>query len=186
MVELSSLWLPILLSAIALFFASFLAWMVLPHHKGDWNPLPEEDAFMSSARGLQLKPGNYCFPHACDSKTMGSPEFIEKQKQGPTGTLQIWDGPPSMGRNLICQFLYFAAVSFCLAYLATIGVPPRPKFMDVFRFVGTAGILAYTAATVPSTIWFRWKLWGYLIDGIAYGLITGIIFAICWPAWPTP
>ena len=35
MVELTSLWLPILLSTVALFFLSFLAWTVLPHHKPD-------------------------------------------------------------------------------------------------------------------------------------------------------
>ena len=42
---LSTLWLPIVLSGVALFFASFLAWMVLPHHKGDFIKLPDEGAF---------------------------------------------------------------------------------------------------------------------------------------------
>jgi len=32
---LLALWLPIVLSAIALFFASFLSWVVLPLHKRD-------------------------------------------------------------------------------------------------------------------------------------------------------
>ena len=36
---LVSLWLPIVLSAVALFFASFLSWMVLQLHKQDWKKL---------------------------------------------------------------------------------------------------------------------------------------------------
>jgi hypothetical protein len=182
MVELSSLWLPILISGIALFLASFLVWTVLPHHANDWKALPNEEAFSSAVRNLNLPKGNYCFPHACDNKEMASPEFQAKQKQGPTGTMQLWGGPPNMGRNMICQFLFFVAVSFCLAYLATLGLRPGATFMDVFRFVGTAGILAYTTATVPSSIWFNWKLAPYVIDGVAYGLITGLIFGFFWPA----
>ena len=46
---LISLWLPILLCAIALFLASFLSWMVVQLHKNDWKKLSNEDAFMSVA-----------------------------------------------------------------------------------------------------------------------------------------
>ena len=53
--------------------------------------------------------------------------------------------------------------------------------MKVFRFVGTAGILAYGAANVPSTIWFKTRLTGNLIDGVLSGLATGLIFAALWP-----
>ncbi len=35
MEPLLDLWLPIVVSAVIVFVASFLAWMVLPHHKGD-------------------------------------------------------------------------------------------------------------------------------------------------------
>ena len=43
-VSLASLWLPILVSAVAVFFVSFLAWMVLPHHKKDINAIADEKA----------------------------------------------------------------------------------------------------------------------------------------------
>ena len=185
MVDLSDLWLPILLSSVALFFASFLAWTVLPHHKRDWLRLPDQEKFSGAIRGLASPPGNYCFPHARDNQEMGSPEFQEKMKQGPAGTIQIWGGAPSMGKNLVFQFLFFLNVSFYLAYLATLGPKIDADFMTVFRFVGTAGILAYSVASVPSAIWFKTKLHGYLLDGIAYGLITGAIFAACWPKGPS-
>ena len=57
MVDLTTLWLPVVLSAVALFFASFLAWMVLPHHKGDWVKLPEEERFENAVRELNLPAG---------------------------------------------------------------------------------------------------------------------------------
>ena len=46
-----SLILPIVISGVALFFASFLSWMVLQLHKQDWVKLAQEDKFMESARG---------------------------------------------------------------------------------------------------------------------------------------
>lgn len=39
---LTSLLLPVLLSGVALFFASFLSWMVLQFHKQDWVKLDKE------------------------------------------------------------------------------------------------------------------------------------------------
>ena len=62
--ELTSLWLPIVLSAVVLFFASFLSWMVLQLHAKDWLKLENEDQFLLAARDAQLKPGNYMFPAA--------------------------------------------------------------------------------------------------------------------------
>ena len=182
MVELTSLWLPIVLSSVVLFFLSFLAWMVLPHHKPDWRGLPEENSFGTALSSLNLPPGNYAFPYCETTAEMKSEAFLERQKQGPNGTLQLWDGPCNMGANLVCQFLFFLATSFCLAYLATLGLQAGADFMTVFRFVGTAGILTYTAAAVPGSIWFKMRLPGYIIDGLMYGLATGAIFAIFWPA----
>jgi hypothetical protein len=39
-----SLWLPILLSAIAVWVASAINWMVMPHHESDYRKFPDEDA----------------------------------------------------------------------------------------------------------------------------------------------
>lgn len=184
-VVVTSLWLPILLTSVALFFLSFVAWTISPHHKPDWRGLPDESAFGEALSGLDLKPGNYAFPHFKTNAEMKSPEFAERQKRGPNGTLQLWDGPCNMGAALVCQFLFFLAVSFCLAYLTTLGPKAGADFMTVFRFVGTAGFLTYTAASVPSSIWFNVRLPGYVIDGVLYGLATGLIFAYFWPGAPT-
>jgi hypothetical protein len=54
--------------------------------------------------------------------------------------------------------------------------------MKVFQFVGTAGILTYGTANILNGIWFGRKMVADIIDGVAYGLITGAIFAALWPA----
>ena len=47
MVALSSLWLPILLASIAVFFLSFVLRMVSTHHLSDFDRLPDQDAVRS-------------------------------------------------------------------------------------------------------------------------------------------
>ena len=43
MVTIGALWLPILLSSIAVWMASALFWMVSPHHKSDYVRFPDEE-----------------------------------------------------------------------------------------------------------------------------------------------
>jgi hypothetical protein len=43
MVPLSALWLPIVLSAVIIFFASFVMHMVLTYHRSNYHQLPDED-----------------------------------------------------------------------------------------------------------------------------------------------
>ena len=42
MVSIPSLWLPILVSAVVVFFASWLFHMLLPLHRTDFVPVPDE------------------------------------------------------------------------------------------------------------------------------------------------
>ncbi len=184
-VALTSLWLPIVLSTVACFFIGFIFWMVLPVHKADWKQLPDEDAFADAVRGMNIPAGNYMFPYCADAEQMKSEAFLEKQKLGPVGVIQMWEETGGMGKQLGCQFAYLLATSFCIAYLATLGLSAGADFMRVFRFVGTAGILVYTVANVPTAIWFRSRIMGHIIDGIALGLATGFIFAMLWPGGPT-
>lgn len=184
MVDLSALWLPILLITALMFFAGFLSWMVLPHHKPDWQRLPDEDEFLNSVGRMNIPAGNYMFPHAADSAAMQSEEHKRKLETGPVGTLQVWQVAGSMGKQLGLQFAFLLVTNTILAYLATLGLETGDDFMRVFRFVSTAGLLSYTAGTVPGSIWFRLRLPGYLIDGVIHALIAGTIFGWLWPTGP--
>jgi hypothetical protein len=183
--SLMSLWLPILVSGVALFFASWAAWMVLPHHKKEWVGMPNEDAVMRQLKNDNLAPGQYCFPFAACPKDMQSDAYKAKMKSGPRGTLTLWKAPPNMGANMLCTVLFFIVANAVIAYLAgivlpSIGVDGLDR-MKVFRFIGTAGILTYGTANILNGIWFGRKMVADIVDGIAYGLITGAIFAALWP-----
>jgi hypothetical protein len=175
------LWLPIVVSAIVLFFASAAAWMVLPHHKPEWAGLPNEDALAKTIRDADVPPGQYMFPYLPNPSDMKSEEGKRRMAAGPHGTLYVWAGAPNTGVNMAYTVLYFLIVSAVLAYLATMALDRGANFMQVFRFVGTAGVLTYGSANILNGIWFRRRLLADIIDGAAYGLITGLIFAILWP-----
>ena len=73
MITLFELWLPILLSAVAVFVSSSIIHMVLQYHKTDFDGLPDESKVMDALRGFRITPGNYNFPHAHGMKEYGSP-----------------------------------------------------------------------------------------------------------------
>jgi hypothetical protein len=174
-----SLWLPILVSGVALFFASFAAWMLLPHHKPEWNGLPDENATMNALRNIP--PGQYMFPYACKPEDWKSDEFKQRSQGGPNGTLTIWKNRPNMAVNMLCTVLFFLIANFIIGYLTGIALDPGESFMKVFRFAATAGILTYGTANILNGIWFGRKMIADIVDGIAFGLITGLIFAALWP-----
>jgi hypothetical protein len=179
-VSLLSLWLPILLAGVALFFASFLSWMVLQLHKQDWRPLPREDEFLESARELQIPPGNYMFPSCNSEEERKSEAFQAKWNAGPRGIATVFPSV-NMGQNLALTMVYFLVVNFCLAYLASLALPAGAEFRQVFRFVSTAALMTYLAAIVQHSIWFRCRITGHVIESIGYAVISGMIFALLWP-----
>ena len=54
-VALGSLWLPILLGGVAVFFTSFVMRMVLKYHWSDYDRLPDEDRLMEAMREAGVK-----------------------------------------------------------------------------------------------------------------------------------
>jgi len=176
---LASLALPIALCAVALFFASFLSWMVVQLHKNDWKKLANEDEVMATLANTPV--GSFMFPCSQSMAEMKTPEFQKKYEQGPRGVLTILP-KTNMGLNLGLTFLYFLVVSFLLGYLATLALKPGAEFMPVFRFVATAGFMTFLAAMVQQAIWFRPRIVGHVIESIAYAAIIGGIFGAMWPA----
>jgi len=188
MAFLTDLWLPIILTAVALFLCSFLAWAVLPHHKGDQSAPPDEEAMIKAVRGLGLKPGRYIFPFCQDGKQMKDPEFIRKMEEGPMGMINVWP-KMNMGKNMAFTFLTFLAATVLIPYLARAVLPNGAEFGRVYQVVGTAGVLTWCFSFIPNMIWFNGGARAIVmcvIDGLVYGLVTGAIFAFCWPAAGMP
>lgn len=185
MVSLVDLWLPILLSGVAVFFASFIAWMILPHHKPDWKGLPNENEVLDLIRNNAIAPGQYMLHYCSDPKNFKDPEFQKRYQAGPWGSVHVWNGITPMGQNMFLTFLTQLITSVFVGYLASLSLTRGAVFTEVFQVTGAAGILGYCFAFIPNAIWFRKpprNIVMDVLDGAAYGLITGLIFAVVWPS----
>lgn len=183
--ELLDLWLPILITTVVLFFASFLAWAILPHHNPDYNKLPDEKAFTTALSEHSITPGRmYIFPYM-QHKDMKDQANIDRYNRGPWGVLNLWPAKPAMGANMAATIITFLIITTLLAHLATIALLPGAPFGRVFHFFAIAALLAHWTGAVVKEIWFAIPLRAKamdLIDAIAYALLTALIFALLWPA----
>jgi hypothetical protein len=178
---LIDLWLPIVLSAVFVFIASALMWMMMPHHKGDWTKAPNEDALLHAIRSPAMAPGQYMIPY-CAGNQGKDQAFQQKWKAGPTGVLTVTNAC-SMGRNMALSFIFYLVTSVFVAYLATLSLPAGAEYLKVFQVTGTAAILAYCFASIPHAIWFGRPLRATindLFDGVVYGLLTAGTFGWLW------
>lgn len=185
MISLTALWLPIVLSAVAVFIVSSIIHMVLKYHNTDYSKLPSEDGVMGAVRPFSIPPGDYVMPHASDMKEMGSPEFLEKQKQGPVVFMTVLpSGPMGMGPSLMMWFLYSLLVGVFVAYISRMTIPAGADYLLVHRVAGAVAFCAYGMAHLSNSIWYK-KKWSAtlknLLDGLVYGLVTGGIFGWLWP-----
>ena len=175
---IANLWLPIVVSAVLVWVASFFMHMVLPHHKKDFSKLPDEAQFFAGLQGVA--PGQYMFPW-CTMAEMKTPEFQERQKTVPNGTLNLWSGPVNMGKNLMLTLLFYLVVGFFVAYLASHSIATGTPYLKVFQIAGAAAFMAHGLGWIPNTIWFGWKgFGGYMFDSIVFALITAGTFGWLW------
>jgi hypothetical protein len=185
MIPLIVLWLPILLSAVIVFFASFIMHMVLSYHKSDYRKLPDEDRVTDAMRSAGVTPGPaYFFPY-CSFEEMKSAPMVEKMKRGPVGLLTVLPSrPPAMGKNLVQWFLYCVVTSIFAAYLSGRMLPPATAFSQIFRVVGIAALLGYGAAHAQESIWSgrSWVVtFKHLFDSVIYAALTAGTFGWLWP-----
>jgi len=185
MIPLTAMWLPILLSAVIVFFASFIMHMVLPYHKSDYRKLPEEDRVTDVLRNAGVTRGPaYFFPYF-SFKEMKSAPAIEKMKRGPVGLLTVLpSGPPAMGKNLVQWFLYCVVISIFAAYLSGRTLAPGSPFLQVFRVAGTVALLGYGAAHAQESIW-NGRSWlvtfKHIFDSAIYAALTAVTLGWLWP-----
>lgn len=185
MVSILSLWLPILLSAIAVFIVSSLIHMVLGYHAGDYKKLPAEDDVMAALRKLDIPPGDYMVPCPGGPRALKDPAFLEKLKAGPRAMMTVLPGGEiNMGPQLVQWFLYCIIIGITSAYISGRALGPGTRYLQVFRFAGATAFFGYSLALWQTSIWYR-KSWGTTfrstIDGLVYGLLTGGFFGWLWP-----
>jgi len=176
---LSALWMPILASAVLVWFASFLMHMVFPHHKSEFSGLPDEDKFNAAMEGVPS--GLYMFQW-CKPSEMNDPEKKARVAKGPNGILAIWPGPVNMGQNLISTLLFYVVVGVFVAYIGWHGINPDDPYLTRFRICGAAAFAAHGLGWMSFFIWFRYgKFWPNLFDSLVYTALTAGTFAWLWP-----
>lgn len=185
MVPVMSLWLPIVLSAIIVFFVSAFFHMVLPLHKNDMKRVPKEDELLEALRRLDIPPGDYGAPLPGSSAGMKDPAFVEKMKKGPMVFMTIAPGGDmGLGKSLTLWFIYSVLISFFSAYITGRALAAGVDYLQVFRFVGATAFMGYSFALVHDSIWYR-RNWGTtllsMFDGLIYGLLTAGTFGWLWP-----
>lgn len=185
MIALSSLWLPILLSAVLTWVAAAVVWMMLPHHRSDFRAFGNEDAVREAMGSTDPSPGHYDLPHVASRDAMDDPEFERKVEEGPVAFVRVLDGMPDMGKQLTLYFVYCLAVGLVTAYVAGRTLPAGAEYLEVFRVTGTVSWLAFGWAYPVDAIWFG-RPWGetakHVLDALLYGLLTAGVFGWLWPA----
>lgn len=186
MAFLTELWLPILLSGVFVFIASSVIHMALPHHRSDVKKMPGEDQVLDAFRAAGVKPGAYMFPMPDNPKDCHTPEMQAKMKAGPSGWITLFpEGGFKFGQSLVQWFVHILVVSLFVAYLAWEALGPGADYLRVFQITGAAAFLTYGLGNIHDTIW-KGQSWTvtakFVVDGLAYALLTGGVFGWLWPA----
>jgi hypothetical protein len=185
MVAITSLWMPIVLSAVAVFLASSVVHMVLGYHWNDFRALPNQNAVLDALRPFNLPPGEYWLPKPESPKLMRTPEYKAQYARGPVAMMNVWaGGTMSMGKNLVQWFVYLVVIGFCCAYIAGRELQPGTNYLSVFRLVGFTAFMAFALALPQASIWYRrsWRVTVIaMIDGLVYACLTAGVFGWLWP-----
>lgn len=183
---LTQLWLPIVVSAVIVFFASSVLWMALPLHKKDYSTPPNEEAVLSLLREHSFTPGQYFLPW-CGGGDMKDPAFQAKMKAGPWAMLTVMSQAPSFGRCLGQWFASQLVIASLIAYPAAAAIQmgsAAPPYLRVFQIVGSIALLAHCGMAGHNSIWrgVPWRItFTQLFDGVIYALLTAGTFAWLWP-----
>lgn len=180
---LTTLWLPILLSAVFVFIVSSVIHMVLGYHSSDYKQVPNEDHVMDKLRELNIPPGHYAVPKPSSMKDFNSPEFQAKMAKGPALIMSVRKPGGGMGSSLMQWFAFLLLVNIFVAYVASHTVNSGADYLTVYRLVGCVAFMGYGLALFQDAIWGG-KSWGAtwkaLFDALVYALVTGGTFGWLW------
>ena len=184
MVGLLSLWLPILLAAVAVFVLSSVIHMALPWHKPDYKRFAAEDEVLDALRRFELAPGDYVAPLAGSMAEMNTEAYKAKLARGPQIFLTVRPQGEGMGRSLVLWFMLSIVVGAFAAYVAGLALPPGADFMAVLRITSAVAFAGYALALWQNSIWFSRSIGATFrssVDGLLYALVTGAVFGWLWP-----
>lgn len=185
---LTALWLPVLVSAVAVFLLSFVFHMLLPFHKNDYRAVPNDSAVMDALRPFAIAPGDYMVPRPNGMADMKTPEFQEKMNRGPVVMLTVFpNGMGSMGRPLAMWFVFILVVNTLSGHIAQGAFHDAVGPVDhrvIFHTVALTSFMAYGFGLWQMAIWYRRSIATTIrstVDAAIYGIATGLVFGWLWP-----
>jgi hypothetical protein len=180
-----SLWLPVLVSAVAVWLVSSILHMALKYHRADYKQLSDEESVAQAVRKVGPAPGLYVMPYCTEMPQMKDPAVRRRYDEGPVAILTVMrNGPPAMGKSLGLWLLFCFLVSFVTAYIVRHTLSPDSAGLEVLRLTGTIAFVGYGLGYFQDSIWkgIPWSnsLRG-ILDAAIYGLVTGLVFRFLWP-----
>ena len=185
MSAMAGLWLPVLLTAVAVFMASSLVHMLFNWHNSSYRKLDNEDAVREAINAGKPQPGMYVLPYCADMKAMGEESMAAKMREGPVGFLSLRpSGEFSMGKPLLLWFLLTLVVAAFGGLQAWQYVGPGGSPGAAGHLVGMMSLGVYVLGGVSEGIWMG-RSWTsvalYALDGLIYSVLSALIFMWLWP-----
>lgn len=177
-------WMQVLWGALAgaavLFVWGAVCWMALPHHFGDWKPLPDEGAVEAVLAQSPPAPSMYALPHwGAHAKGPNDPAYAARVQRGPNAHLIVLPNSCAMGPGVFLRgfLLQLAVAAFFAALLfsGTLALHGLVRTVAVFALLG-----AVVHGVVPALrcIWMRYPArpaWTTLLDGVSGFALLGLV-----------
>ena len=183
---IASLILPALVAGVAVFFGSFLIWMVSKWHQEDVKMLPDEAGFLESLKAHGIPRGFYMWPMDTP-EAMKTDAFKERWSKGPWGTISIRGGEPNFQRNLLLTLLVNIVIAFGTAAVIGMvldgvklesGTLITCPWCQIFTPALIMGIGAYGLGSLCNDIFFGKQprfMMTTMLDGIILGGIQALV-----------
>jgi hypothetical protein len=184
MTPITSLVLPILVAAVAVFVLSLVVQMAMPWHRRDFDNVPSDDVFLDAMRQLAIPPGDYTVPSPRLPSGARNPEFVDKWAAGPSVTMTVIPPSANMGRYMVQWLAFSVLVATIAGWVTGTIVGPGGDHRAVFHYAAILTFLSYSLGAWPLSIWYHRK-WSTAFkgafDAALYGVATGLVFGWLWP-----
>jgi hypothetical protein len=185
MTPFTSLLLPMVVAAVAVFVLSMIVHLAMPWHKSDFARVPDHEAAIAAIQSLSLPAGDYAVPHSQLPGGGKNPDFTADFERGPTFHLTMMPaGGMHMAKYLGSWFGFMLLIAAIAAWVTGSIVPPGGNSHAVFHYSVIITACAYGFGGWTLSIWYfrKWSTaFKGTFDAILYGLATGAVFIWLWP-----
>jgi hypothetical protein len=180
-------WTDILLAslagAVALFVWSAIAWMGLPHHHGDFRPIPGDDDLAAALARAKVGPGVYMMPHFLNFEGgFKDPALAQRFERGPNATITVIPpGPCMRGSTFLKGLLLDVLIAFSGAVIYHFTAGGLGGTVRTIVFFACLGAFVNGAPTLAQVVWMSYPLRNALtviFDGVVGFALLGLVLRL--------